>query len=366
MDGTSIVQGGLKATELSSMPEDIILRLTLSTKSVILTPSSFIRQSKDPRTLVEIGRGFQGSIFERVESPLALKKEHRGNERLRSNLMNEYSLHRAVLDAFQQYGTEDGVQIPRLFSLIRSTDVDFWEKNLTRFPPDYRTPGTLIQMERVLPLPKVSRRALINYFYPREGNAPLDTTLVRIILENTPNKHCLARPYLGKDDGIYTTEKFSLRNFPLYLKSLVRLGIDTVGLAKAMGKAYAMMHWGAGVNGDDVEFVLGTSVIGEPKMEDGNSQQRAVRLFLLDFGQCEKFDLFEDREEVYHAFKGAMVTGDNQMFIPNCHKSPELFAVFKKAYMDAGTAILIEKNLQGIYNMDKFMAEYEEYAEDFL
>ncbi|KAI2462767.1 hypothetical protein F4781DRAFT_441874 [Annulohypoxylon bovei var. microspora] len=330
MEDTPFVQECLTATDLSSMPDEIILQRTLTTKSIISTPSSFIHQSEQPldrrdrdlQMMTEIGKGFQGSIFEKVGCPLALKKEHPGNERLRSNLTKEYALHRALLDAVHQYGTIGGVRVPFLFSIVRSTDVDFWDSNLSKFPFGYRNPGTLVKMERILPLPKISRKALINCFYPREGNTPLDTTLAQRILEDISNKHCLVRPYLGKYDNTYTREKFS---------SLEHLQLDTVRMASSMGNTYAMMHWGSGINGDDVEFVLGTSTVREPGTNTADSQKRSVGLYLIDFGQCEWVDLSEDCEVVYQAFKGAMVTGDNQLFIPNYQKSPELFAAFKGA-----------------------------------
>jgi hypothetical protein len=126
------------------------------------------------------------------------------------------------------------------------------------------------------------------------------------------------------------------------------------------------MHWGAGVNGDDVEFVLGTSAVQGRGDEAFDFQHRAVGFYLLDFGQCELIDLSEDPDVAYQAFKGAMVTGDNQLFIPHYQKSPELFAAFKKAYIEAGQAILVDKELEMKFNMEQFMKEYEEYAEDFL
>jgi hypothetical protein len=96
--------------------------------------------------------------------------------------------------------------------------------------------------------------------------------------------------------------------------------LDINFIAMVMGKAFALMHWGAGITADDVEFVLGSHTTNLPGDEGDNFQQRAIGLYLLDFGQCEHVDLAEDAEDVYQAFKGAMVTGDNQLFIPNCQK----------------------------------------------
>jgi hypothetical protein len=144
-----------------------------------------------------------------------------------------------------------------------------------------------------------------------------------------------------------------------------KLSTDVNGVATAVGKAFAIMHWGAGINGDDVEFVLGTSVIGtETILPD--FQHRAVGMYLLDFGLCDVVDLKEELDVVYQAFKGAVVTGDNQKFIPNSQKIPAAFAEFKSGYLLAGKTILEEKGMAGKLNVEDFMREYEEYAEDFL
>lgn len=114
--------------------------------------------------------------------------------------------------------------------------------------------GDLVIMERILPLPKVVRKALISQF------CALDKTEIEAILNNPQNKHCLVQVYLGKRNGTIGNNNNSLlRNFPLYLEPMEQIGIETVPLAIAMGKVYATLHWGAAINGDDVEFVLGTS-----------------------------------------------------------------------------------------------------------
>lgn len=61
-----------------------------------------------------------------------------------------------------------------------------------------------------------------------------------------------------------------------------------------------------------------------------------------------------------------MVMGDNQSFIPHFSNDPELFAAFKKGYIEAGNVILLDKGLNDIFSVEDFMQQYEEYAEDFL
>ena len=371
MDKSEYHRHLFQATDLEPLPDSVVLSQTLAVTSVVSTTSSFARRSEAAASalqpLVQIGKGLQGIIFEQVGKSLAMKKELPGNSQLPTNLKHEYHIHAAVLAAFDKYeaSIESKVRVPRLYNFIHGRD-KFWANNADTFPNDYRTPSALVEMERVLPVPKVTRKALIKQFYPHNDGTPDFDDTVNRLLNETANKHCLVRTYLGRDQAEYTRDKFSLRNFPLYLRSMMDLSLDIHGLAGSMGKAFALMHWGAGVNGDDVEFVLGTEAVdGQGGTVD--LQHRAIGFYLLDFGQCDAVELEKsDPESVYQAFKGAMVTGDNQLFIPNCLCQPGLYSSFRDAYITAARVILQEKGLQQKFIAEEFMIGYEEYAEDFL
>jgi hypothetical protein len=254
------------------------------------------------------------------------------------------------------------IRVPQLHGIVDEGSTQFWQDNIAKFPEGQRQKGTLVRMERILPLPKVIRKALVVHFYPWKGGV-VDYAKVDAIVAETPNKHCLTRTYLGKDKWAYT-ESFSLRNLPLCLESMERLCLDVTGLATSMGKAFAIMHWGAGIDGDDVEFVLGTSPEQGDEIAAFDSQHRVVQLYLIDFGQCAKVDLSGDVEMVYQKFRGAMVMGDNQYFIPHYRKSPGLWGAFKDGYTEAGRAIVAHRGLK--FDVEEFLKQYEEYAEDFL
>lgn len=372
----SIARLFLDATEPKLETDSTILQRSLSLKSIISTTSSFSRRVQTARfrpqlqEINEIGSGLQGSVFEVVGRQPVIKKESPGNENRHSNLQREYRNHSGVSAAFEHYqsATHSLVHVPKPHKFITKTGNDgLWDEVFPRIPQPYRTRGNVISMDRILPLPKVVRKALLTYFCRRELD--LKPTDIESLLNNPSNKHCLARVYLGKTDGsIDHNSPAPLRNFPLYLGFMKELGIDCLMLANEMGKAYAILHWGAAINGDDVEFVLGTSALELRKapVDPPDLQHRAVGLFLLDFGQCESVDLTQDCDVVYQAFKGAMVTGDNQSFIPHSSTNPELFASFKKGYIDAGNVILRDKNLSDRFSMEDFMQEYEEYAQDLV
>ncbi|KAJ5928340.1 hypothetical protein N7466_007296 [Penicillium verhagenii] len=371
-----VARSFLDSTELALQSDSVILHRSLNLKSVISTISSFscrfqsARFRTDLQEINQIGIGLQGAIFEIVGKLPVIKKETPGNEMRSSNLRREYQTHCDVSAAFQQYQsvTQNVVHVPTPHTFIWKTEEDsFWNEIMPKMPQAFRQRGNVVTMERILPLPKVVRKALITHVYGRERN--LSTTDIDSILHSPANKHCLARVYLGKANGSMSHNKTDLlRNIPLHLGILNELGIDTFTLALEMGKSYATLHWGAATNGDDVEFVLGTSVSDERSAHNNfpDFQHRAIGFYLLDFGQCEAVDLAKNSDDVYQAFKGALVTGDNQLFIPHYSKSPTLFASFKKGYIDAGNAILSAKHLTNKFNMVDFMQQYEEYAEDFL
>ncbi|CAI7593600.1 unnamed protein product, partial [Penicillium bialowiezense] len=350
------------ATELDLLPDLLILKQSLNLESIISVASSFgqlmltAHDQPNLQQINQIGVGLQGAVFEMVGSPSVIKKEKPGNEILLSNLEHEDKVHRQVFDAFHRYQplTKSEVLIPKALSFVRKKEEeDFWKEILPKLPREYRARGDCMILQRILPLPKSTRRALINEYCTGDVNEASK------LLADPKNKHCLARVYLGENHGPMNAES-PLRNFPLYLESMRTIGVDTIRLAAALGKAYAILHWGAGVDGDDIEFVFGTTeeTSNTPKEHTPEFQKRAVGLFLLDFGQCDTVDLGQDCETVYQAFKGAMVTGDNKCFIPR-PTQPELFAAFKEAYSEAGNVILVDKRLDTRFDMKDFMQQYE-------
>ncbi|KAF2817084.1 uncharacterized protein BDZ99DRAFT_456879 [Mytilinidion resinicola] len=69
------------------------------------------------------------------------------------------------------------------------------------------------------------------------------------------------------------------------------LGLDLDVFAQALARAHAVIHWAARLDGDDIEFVLGTSITSSGQ---GSVQNRAVKLYVLDFGRCQPIKLDED------------------------------------------------------------------------
>ena len=141
-------------------------------------------------------------------------------------------------------------------------------------------PSQTLFTEHIPPLPLAAREALISLYCP-----PTHQDSVR---QDDINTDCLARVYLGRRRKPHAPSpaNFALRNYNLHLDQMLDLGLPVVEkFAPAMGEALAWMHWGAGVDAFDVEFVLGESrqpPKGEDGVEDDAPGSAAADLWLLD------------------------------------------------------------------------------------
>lgn len=87
--------------------------------------------------------------------------------------------------------------------------------------------------------------------------------VAQFVKTNPGDDDCLVRPYLGRrfrygQQGPSTSkfQRFSLRNAPLHIDQMRSLGLDAKAYAETMAEALAIMHWSAGIDANDVEFVL--------------------------------------------------------------------------------------------------------------
>lgn len=93
---------------------------------------------------------------------MVIKKEKPGNEHLGSSLNNEYKMHVAAYDPFHRYEAINNgtICVPRPAEFInKGTNDQLWTDCLTKFPDGHRERGRAVMMERILPLPKVMRKA---------------------------------------------------------------------------------------------------------------------------------------------------------------------------------------------------------------
>jgi hypothetical protein len=125
-----------------------------------------------------------------------------------------------------------------------------------------------------------------------------------------------------------------------------------------MGKAFAILQWGAEVTGTGVEFVLGTTA--REQQYRAPWQLRDVDLWLLDFGECTPVNvhpphpLVPDEVAVYIQFGYAMTSGSNRRFIPRPQDS-DLFDAFQTGYYLAARQIFNIKRLWRWYDLHFFL-----------
>lgn len=282
----------------------------LSLKSQLSTASSFAKHQmsaqKHASSYRKIGFGQCGLIFERPGMTYILKLAKKHYE---DALWVDFTAHYNVSTAFQKFNPE--CRVPKLYSYVAKDDTGWWTSNLSKFEDQqandasFALPTMGLISERILPLPKITREALIDEFCPAH--------LRSLVRSNPVNRDCLARVYLGKRrrPGQPLPPNFTLRNFNLHLDQMLELGLPVNDYAEAMGEALAIIHWKANIDGYDIEFVLGSeaqelytqdiSLAPGLMLDDvsqlqphtkldailrGNFQKRITRLWVLDFNLC--------------------------------------------------------------------------------
>ncbi|KAK1985655.1 zinc finger protein-domain-containing protein [Colletotrichum cereale] len=226
-------------------PLESCLKRMLSTRTVVSTSSSFAQRQQaavgTDSKFREIGTGSIGKVFEHPGTTFAYKLPMTDQTQ---KLWNNYIIHKRIETSFQSLPYFDGqVEIPRCFCLV--------PRNQGVSPK----PRHVLCMERIFPLPRPVRHALIEKYCPPHGRERMRSDAV--------NKDCLVRPYLGRvkfgQGGLF----FSLRNFKLHADQVQELGVVAADLYTGMAHALAVLHWDTKIDGNDIEFVIGSSPVGE-------------------------------------------------------------------------------------------------------
>ncbi|KAF2092891.1 hypothetical protein NA57DRAFT_49382 [Rhizodiscina lignyota] len=225
-----------------------------------------------------IGKGFCGSVWasSQADEP-AMKREDGGPGR---SLRNDWDMHNIVRNAFTSLKNNfDNMIVPQPHVFITGEDMDWWNKNVSRFPVGFSPCNTLVST-RVPPLPKPVRERLVDRYCPPQ--------LAPLIKTNRGDEDCVVRPYLGRrriGQRVSRFQSFTLRNFPLHVDQMEDLGLNIFIYAAKLADALAIMHWVAGVDANDVEFVLASCPhqISSPLTSDFLGEHT---LWILDFDCC--------------------------------------------------------------------------------
>ena len=312
-----------------------------------------------PDSYRPIGSGSCGSVYHRTGSGVALKRAIPDAPLSEDcKLSNDYDKHQRVISAFSSFQSkcEAGefsfksvhpVTIPSCQRYIAKSDETWWADHSKRFPCEEQYREDVLHVEHIPPLSNTIRNALIDQY--------CDEPLQETARTQISNHDCLVRLYLGKRRNRTKRVKlsktcFGLRNFPLCVNQMQQLGLDTRSFALAMADALAVMHWHAHIDAADVEFVLGSAPrldliriieTKETRMEHGkvsDEDQPNVRLWLLDFNQCQ--DIAMNETGVEQAVKRFF---DNDAYFPRpCtgnQEAEEDWLVFSHRYLKVSTEL---------------------------
>ena len=315
----------------------------------------------------KIGAGACGSVFAQDGKSVVIKLAKSPDH---TELWNDYQMHTTIRHEFHRYINslyiKDGVRVPECYFFVPSDRQSFWDKQpeLLHAAKDVcNLPTAGLLTERIRPLPSATRELLIaKYCAPR----------IKDTARTEPaNGDCLVRVYLGSTQGKTGQMFFSLRNFKLHLNHMTDLELDTEALARRMGGALAVLHWGAKTDARDVEFVLGSSpektpimaakpisvkdlkpctYTGPPTDEIEDFFCRVTELFVLDFNQVRTITM--DDEGVAMAVEAWRL---NDPYYPKPLRQTaaekRVWEAFAVSYLNASHEV-ITRSLEGCQGID--------------
>ncbi|KAK1829236.1 zinc finger protein-domain-containing protein [Podospora conica] len=254
------------------------------------------------------------------------------------SIENEAEVHKHILSK----ASNASFNIPNHIAFLQQT-APTWSTILPRLPADARPCQALIS-ERILPVPRATRRFLVERFW----NGP--TNMIDDIVNDKRNEHCLIRPYLGRRRAATngsspprrnSVTPISLRNYPLYIDQIEALGLPAHDYASAMADGLAFLLWVAEVDACDVEFVLARP---RPGGDDASNTFKSgplgeLALWILDFDCCRKLPLTQEGLTI-----AAGRFWRNDPFYPNpdvrCEADAALWDVFKHRFLKTSAEIL--------------------------
>ncbi|KAJ4380435.1 hypothetical protein N0V86_003790 [Didymella sp. IMI 355093] len=304
--GTSLLSD---ADLQKSKPEYILSRM-LSLKSAVSTDSALaginqrVQDDQASQTSSCIGAGQCGVVYALKGTTMVIKLPQSLDKF--DSLYNDFKCHEMVCKAFLNVSAayRGHVHVPALKMWVSPESEHFWGTNQALFSEDAQVPDHGLVSERIYPLPLPVRSALVDAFAPEAVRERKHD-----FLSMQKNKDCLIRLYMGRrndDAPPVAADRFHLRNFPLHINEMERLKLKASYFAELMAHALAILHWCAGLDANDVEFVFGSSpeVSAMPTSQDlstvdkdsaatlfkSDFHHRTIGVWLLDFNQCQTFN----------------------------------------------------------------------------
>lgn len=265
------------SVEERKAPPEVFLNRMLSTKASVTMPR--VVEDSSSRYLVSIGEGQCGIVFPLKDNQVI--KIPKSPEKCQQ-LCQDAIVHNKVREAFRKTSSSlrQDINVPIYYEWVSPVSDSFWDNFSQHFATDTDTkvPNYGLISERILPLPLSVRAAIVDALCSKSIRKQKEAFVKR-----PENKDCLVRLYLGRRNDNSKTENVRLRNFPLHVNEMEHLKLDTTMYAVTMARALAIMHWTAGIDANDVEFVLGSSPAND-------STAQSLSIWLLDFNQCKEFE----------------------------------------------------------------------------
>ncbi|THV87308.1 hypothetical protein D6D27_07468 [Aureobasidium pullulans] len=343
----------LSADEQRKSSPEVLLQRMLSTKSYITTDSSLAEanqraaEDKAQRDFISIGKGQCGTVFALKGTTEIFKISNGANKH--KELHQDAIMHKNIQDAFGRVSSSlrQDIHVPLYQGWVTPDSTSFWDTKAALFPGDVQVPTYGLKSERIFPLPYPVRAALVDALCPRSVKKQKEA-----YLQKPENKDCLVRLYLGRREETSKNENVRLRNFPLHVNEMENLKLDTEMFAKSLARALSVLHWAAGVDANDVEFVLGsspaTNTTGEPTLEEMevcdidelgklyhyDYEHRSISVWLIDFNQCRGFE--KNKDGLKQLVDGFFW---NDPYYPrpgtSNKKDEKLWDIFADAYLEA-------------------------------
>ncbi|CAG9991528.1 unnamed protein product [Clonostachys byssicola] len=328
----------------AASPQQILSRM-LSTRSFLSYDSAQGGISK--QRSVEIGKGQCGTIFA-LNGTDTVAKIPNSTEKV-DELFTDFRIHYLVIQAMNEVDTKlrMDINVPELRTWVSPAIQAFWARYGLRSPQYIDAKSFALVSDRVFPVPLPVRDALVDVLCP-----PAIRKQKQVFLAKPENQNCLIRLYLGRREitkAKKNIQNIRLQNFPLHVNEMEDLGLDTGSFAQVMAQTLAILHWKAGVDGNDVEFILGSSPVStrlpsraEVMSSDKDSfgthfrfdfGRRSLPLWLIDFNQCSTF---EDNEAGLKKIVDAFFWNDPYYPRPNSTNAQDqnLWATFSQRYLE--------------------------------
>ncbi|KAI1784384.1 hypothetical protein LXA43DRAFT_1123527 [Ganoderma leucocontextum] len=281
--------------------------------------------SQEPTTPTRIGAGSFATVFASRGRPIAIKVAHAPDHAAQvewefSSLQALHAATQNVPDALFVVPRPLAYYDPQTQKLLfPPTNTGATGRRRSPHPRPFNPeffaglpPRPCYVMGRAAPLPPNVARRVRTHFYPTRAVSSLPLPLP-----------LMCRLYFGKE--LRPSAFVNPVNFPLDAAryDLLQGGDDDIPpkneVAAGMGEMLALIHWHAGYDARDVEFVMA-----------GAPDSAAVRLYVIDFNQMRAFHRDEgDVSEPVDAFFA------NDPYYPRPVPGDALYDSFKRGYIGA-------------------------------